>query len=648
MNDGGQVYLAGLAAGFRLPRRVSVSDWGDANVVLTTKTSAEPGPWRTARVPYLRGIFDCLSASSQVEEVIVVAGAQVGKTSAGLVWTGYIVDVDPGPIIATQPTDQMAKRYSKQRITPLFEDSPTLDAKVARTRARDETNTALLKEFEGGCLILAGANSPAGLRSMPAKFAHVDEEDAYPPDVGGEGDAISLIAARQVTFARRKRLRTSTPTDLLTSTIWPAYQASDRARYWVPCPHCGEFQVLKWANVRWPAAQPERAHYVCEHCGAEIEEHHKAGMLEAGEWRSEDAGAKNGKVRGFHLPALYSPVGWKSWADCAIQFTDAKKAADAGDQTKLKAFINLVLAEPWEEQGDRTDGVQLARRVEDYRLRVVPAGGLVLTAAVDVQGNRLELKVKAWGRSEESWLVDYAVLWGDPATEALWQQLDELLRAPLVNVHGKELRIRAVAIDSGGHHTHEVYTFCRDRRHRHIFAVKGQSQAAKPILGKPSDVEINYRGQRIKRGAQVWPVGADTAKGVIYGRLRVADPGPGYLHFPKDLPADYFEQLTCERLVTRYHKGRPRYEWVKPAGKRNEALDLEVYNLAAAIYVGVARYSERDWARLERDLGPDLFSGPAAPPPAPDPLAAVAPPPEKKQPPRARRRVNPFVKAWKK
>lgn len=646
MLDGGQVFVQGWADGWRLPARILVSEWGDRHVVLTTKTSAEPGPWRTSRVPYLKRILDVLSIESTVEEVIVVAGAQVAKTSAGLVWMGYVIDVDPAPFLATQPTDQMAKRYSKQRINPLFEDCAVLRDKVAKPRSRDETNTTLLKEYQGGVVIMAGANSPAGLRSMPAKFVHIDEEDGYPPDVGGEGDAISLIAARQVTFARRKRLRTSTPTDLLTSTIWPAFLAADRERYWVPCPHCREPQVLKWAQVRWPPNEPEAAHYVCEHCGAEIQEHHKTWMLENGEWRAESPGAKAGKVLSFHLPALYSPVGWKSWGACATQFVEAKKAADAGDTSKLKAFINLVLAEPWEDQGVQSNAEDLAKRAEDYRLRIVPEGGLVLLMSVDVQANRLEVKVKAWGRGEESWLVDYAILWGDPAEAEVWKQLLELIRSPVANVHGKHIPITAVAIDSGGHHTHEVYTFCRDHRHLHVFAVKGSSQAWRPILGKPTDVEVNFRGQKIKRGAQVWMVGSDTAKSLIYGRMRIAQPGPGYLHFPKDVPADYFEQLTAERMVTRYHKGRPRYEWVKPHGRRNEALDLEVYNYAAAVYAGVPRMRESDWARLERRCAPDLFSEskPAEPAeaPPPDPINIAK---QARRPPAQRRKG--FVKGWK-
>jgi phage terminase large subunit GpA-like protein len=330
------------------------------------------------------------------------------------------------------------------------------------------------------------------------------------------------------------------------------------------------------------------------------------------------------------------------------QFVEAKHALDTGDDTKMKTFVNTCLAETWEEQGDQVKPDGLQGRAEKYALRTIPVGGLVLTMSVDVQGNRLEYKIKAWGRFEESWTVEYAALYGDPAEtgpSSIWAELRRVITTPLKQAAGGELRIRSCAIDSGGHHTHEVYQFCRGARHLNVFAVKGLSQSGRPILGKPTVVDINARGEKIKKGAQLWLIGTDTAKSLIYGRLKVEDAGPGCMHFSRELPADYYEQLTAERLVTRYVKGRPRLEWVKPAGRRNEVLDLEVYAIAAAHKIGLNRYRETDWDALERQVQPaqaDLLMQ------AQEDVEPALPPVD-----RMRRgaampsRARPFVKGWK-
>lgn len=664
--DGGATYAEGWAAGWAPPLAMLVSEWAEANMVLSGKAASEPGPYRVNRTPYCREPMDAMAASSPAEEVVLIWGAQTGKSTIANACLGYWADIEPAPVMFVQPTLTLAKRYSRQRISPLVEDCKALREKFATNRSRDESNTTLMKDFRGGVLVMAGANSAADLRSMPVRYLLLDEVDAYPQDVDGEGDPCELAEKRQSTFARKKRIRTSTPGDELISRIEPAFEASSRARYHVPCPHCGGLQALKWANIKWRENDPRTAHYVCEHCGAEIEEHHKATMLpELGHgglarWVHEDPEAKGGRVRGYHLSTLYSPLGWVSWAQLVQEFLDAKRAADLGDVTTLKTFVNTRLAETWKDQGDQADPHALAARAkahDDYTLGTVPAGALILTGAADVQGNRIEWKVKGWGRDEESWLVDHLVIWGDPADllSGKDSRLDEAERRTYTNAAGKELRIAAVAIDSGGHHTHDVYMHCRNRRARHVFAVKGQSQPGKPILGRPSDVEVNYRGTRMKRGAQVWPVGADTAKELIYGRLRVESPGPGFMHFPTDLGEDYFAQLTAEKLVTKYHKGRPRREWVLPKGRRNEALDLEVYAMAAAHYAGITRMRPHHWEALERALAPDLFSPTGAPPdgdpaaPRPPAGGPVPPAPTQQRARPAPRAARPrgFVNKWR-
>jgi len=622
------------------PPALTVTEWSERHRILSSKDSAEPGPYRVARTPYAREPMDCLSTHSPVEEVVLMWGAQTGKTSVGSNWLGYLVDHNPGPVMIVQPTIDMAKRYSRQRLSPMIEESPALRKRVRENRSRDDANTTLLKEFAGGFMAVAGANSAAGLRSMPVRDLFLDEVDGYPLDVDGEGDPCMLAEARQSTFARRKRLRTSTPTTKDLSRIEAAYDSADRCSFLVPCPHCVELQKLEWGHdqphgLRWRKhddGTPDLSsvHYVCRHCGAEILEHHKATMLPAGRWVAAAPGAQGGRVRSFHLSSLYAPLGWLSWAVLVKEWHAAMIAARSGDNSLLRAFINTRLAETFEEQGDKVAAHELSRRAEPWELGTMPFGALLAVDSVDVQGNRLEAARWAFGRGEESWLVDVRVFHGDPSVPedqpgSPWAELTTWRRTPATHASGAAVRTLACAVDSGGHHTAQVYAYARRYAHERVLAVKGSSQAGRPVLGKPTDVEVNHRGQRLKTGAKLWPVGTDTAKSVIYSRLRIADAGPGYVHFSRHTPADVFDQITAERLHTRLVKGRPKLEWLKPPGRRNEQLDLAVYALAAIHYLGVPRYRPADWARLEARHGQrGLFESPAPPPPA---LTPPAPPP---------------------
>jgi phage terminase large subunit GpA-like protein len=612
---------------FKAPPRITVTEWAEQYRSLSSKDSSEPGPYRCARTPYAREPQDCLSAHSLVEEVILMWGAQTSKTTIGSNWMGYIADVNPGPAMIVQPTIDMAKRYSRQRLTPMIEESPTLKRKVRENRSRDDANTTLLKEYPGGQWALAGANSAAGLRSMPVRDLFMDEIDAWPHDVDGEGDPSALAEARQSTFARRKRLKTSTPTTRDFSRVEAEYLASDRCQFWVPCPHCDEFQVLEWGastnhGIKWVKdeagrAIPSSAHYVCRHCGAHIQEHNKPTMLARGEWRATAPGAKAGKVRGFQLSSLYSPLGWLAWAELVQEWATAQDASRQGDRSKLRAFINTRLAETYEEDGDRASEHELRKRAPDIPLRQVHWGLFVCTMGVDTQGDRLEAYVWAWGRGMERQMVDRQIIYGDPGlpegeSGSPWTSLSEYRRTPLQHASGRTISIVATMIDSGGHHTQAVYDYARRHGHAHVYAVKGQSVHGKAILGKPTEQDVNWRGQKVKRGVKLWPIGTDTAKAEIYGRLRNTEPGPGYVHISRHHMPEVFEQITSERMVTRYVKGHPKLEWVKPAGKRNEALDCAVYALAAAHFVGLDRYRESDWAKLELQAqGRDLFDTPA-------------------------------------
>ncbi|MEX8520064.1 MAG: phage terminase large subunit family protein [Leptothrix sp. (in: b-proteobacteria)] len=599
------------------PPTLTVSEWADQYRMLSRKAAAEPGPYRTDRTPYLREPMDMLSPSAAPDEVVLMFAAQVGKSEAGNNFIAYTIDLDPGPVMIVQPTIDLAKRYSRQRIASMVSETPALRSKVRDNRSRNEANTTLMKDFDGGVLVLAGANSAAGLRSTPVKKLFLDEIDAYPLDVDGEGDPVALAEKRTDTFrARRKILKTSTPTIKGYSRIEQAFELGDRRHFWVACVHCREYQVLKLDAIRWQrnaegGPVPGTTRYVCPHCAAEMQETDKPKLLASGEWRAE---RPTERIVSYHLSALYSP--WLTWEEIAGVYYQANEAKKQGDISKLKTFINTVLAETWEEQGDRISEHELAKRAEPFERGTVPMGGLMLTAGCDVQGDRLEYRVWAWGQGEESWCVDRDVLYGSPSEQDVWQQLQTRLAGEWQHASGARLTLSAAAIDSGGHHTHEVYSFCRSNAWRKWVAVKGQAQAGKPVIGKPTDQDVNYKGVKLRHGIKLWPVGSDTAKAVIYGRLRVVDSGPGYVHLPSWLPPTEYEELTAERLATRYVKGRPKLEWLKAAGRRNEALDCYVYALAAAYMLGMQRFRPMDWQRLRASVQQRSLLEPASPPPA--------------------------------
>lgn len=611
------------AAGLRPEPHLTVSEWADAHRRLPQRSSAEPGPWRTSRTPYLREILDCLSATAPVDEVVMMFGGQLGKSETLLNHLGYIVDHAPGPVLLVQPTVDTAKRFSRQRVGPLFESTPRLAGKVAEVKSRDARGSMLLKEFMGGVLIITGANSAVGLRSMPARYLLLDEIDGYPADVDGEGDPIGLAEARQRTFARRKTIKASTPTISEASAIERAYAATDQRHYFVPCPHCRERQVLEFPRLTWSKLDlpPERAVYLCARCDGRIEERHKTEMLAAGEWRPTAQG-ENPRIRGYHLNSLYSPVGWLSWGQIATQFVKVHRAPD-----ELKRFTNTVLAETWHEKGEAPEWKRLFEsRRESYAFGTVPAGGLFLTAGVDVQRDRLVLEIVAWGRGKASWSVDYGIIAGDTADlgdKGPWQALRLLLGRTFTNGAGVEMAIAVLAVDSG-FNTSAVYSFAREFPMSRVIAVKGM-QAGGALIGAPSPVEINLRGQRTVRGYKVWPVCGTIAKSELYGFLNLeapTEPGApfpvGWCHFPEYDP-DYFKQLTAEQLVTRTNRRGFRVTtWELIPGRENHVLDARVYARAAAARAGLDRFTEQDWIALEAAAVGSGAGQPEPPAPRPD------------------------------
>ncbi|HGM4965905.1 TPA: phage terminase large subunit family protein [Pseudomonas putida] len=611
--DGAKVYREAYGRGLTPDPELWVDEWADEYMRIPRDTgAAEPGKYRTARTPYAREPMRCLSPAHPCKRVITMVASQLMKTQIALNWIGALIHMAPSNILTLLPSLALAKRVSA-RIGKTIAATPELKARVAASRSRDARNTMDTKEFEGGTLYATTAGSASNLAELAARYIYGDEIDRWDVDVDEEGDPVDLAETRGSTFGRNAKFYfSSSPTIKGASRIADLFETSDQRYYYVPCPTCGHMQVLEWESLLY-SADFQTVHYKCSSpdCDVLIEEHHKGEMLAQGEWRSHARG--DGETVGFHLNALYAPLGWTSWADLAKQFEKAKRAQDRGDLEPMQVFYNTRLAKVWDSAVEQTKAEILQARAlqENYVLGTVTVGVLVLTCSVDVQANRLEVMIIGWGAGMERWIVDFKVIPGDPADQRTWELLDDLLKVRYRHPCGVSLGILATGIDSGGHHTHEVYQFCRVRRWRNVFALKGASKPGRPVIAqRPSLVDVTWRGQTERNGAELWMVGTDTAKDWIYNRYSF-ESGPGAVHFAKDLPDEFFQQCVAERKIARYVKGYKRIEWVKGKADRNEALDLQVYNLAMAYYLGLHRYGEQDWEKLRQALAQaNLFEEP--------------------------------------
>ncbi len=592
LSPANRCYRLNICAGFKPDPLMGISEHADTYRIMP-KGYAESGRYRTSRTPYLREIMDCLSPSSSIRQIKIMKGTQLGFTEILNNWICFNIHINAGPMLVVFPTVETAQKHSKKKLNPTIQATPILQGKIKPARSRSSGNTILLKEYPGGSIALAGANSAASFRSDSVRDLALDDIDGYPPDVDGEGDPCDLALNRTDAYANRKVIKISTPTNRGISRIEAEYEESDQRKYFVPCPHCHQIQTLEWGGkgadfgIKFEHKRNVvgKIWYECKFCHQPIPEHHKTWMLEHGTWIAQNPGHPDA---GFHLSALYSPLGFRSWQDIAAEFLKAQK-----NPQRLKRWVNTRMGLPFAEDGSQPDWSILKGRAEPYKILEVPQGGLLLTAGVDTQDNRLAVAVVAWGRGEESWLIYWGELYGDPAQAEVWRQLDELLGRSYRHASGADLHICSACIDSGGHHTQDVYNFCRLRAPR-VAAIKSVSMAGKPIVGRPTLQDVSHRGAWIKSGVQLWPVGSDTAKAQIYGRLRLTERGFGFMHFPIGLEDEFYIQLTAEKQITRYTpQGYPTLLWLKVA-ERNEALDCYVYATAAAVRAGIARINWRD------------------------------------------------------
>lgn len=570
---------------FRPPPRMTVTEWANQFRFLSPESSANPGKYSVAMTPYLAEPMDAVTDPRNTGTVLMFA-AQLGKTELINNAIGYFIHIEPAPILVVQPTIELGESWSKERFAPMLRDTPALTSLVADAKSRDAGNTILHKTFPGGNLAIAGANAPSGLASRPRRVVMLDEVDRYPSSAGTEGDPCALAIRRTETFHNPVIIRTSTPTIKGLSRIEKDFEASDQRRWYCPCPKCGAEQTMKWPQIRYDKeGDGSDATYQCEACEVLLTDAERVWMVRRGKWVATYPERTD---RGYHLCGVANifrhKQGFKSRLHQMV--ADHLEAKRKGRET-LRTWINTFLAETWEEDGESVPFEPLMQRRENWG--EFPAGGLIVTAGADVQGDRIEVEFVAWGEGEESWSLDHVVIMGDFNRPEIQDEFDALLSRTWTHPTGAEIKVTCAFIDSG-HKNDAVSKFAKKRERRRIYCCKGRGGPGVPLLSRPT------RPGKIR--AALFNIGTDTAKDSIYSRLLETNLGPGYMHFPSDRDETWFRQLTAEQRVTRYRDGVPYSHFENPSKARNEALDCRVYALAALQTLAV------NWKRLAESFKP--------------------------------------------
>ncbi|WP_154914253.1 phage terminase large subunit family protein [Pseudomonas fluorescens] len=562
------------------PPKLSLSQWAGRYARLSPETSAQTG--RFHAFPYQNGIMDAITDPT-VEMVTVQKSARVGYTKIMDHAAGFYIHQDPAPILVVQPRVEDAEDYSVTEIEPMLRDTPVLAEITGDLKKKDSKQKIAKRVFRNGSsMSFVGANSPGGFRRITARVVIFDEVDGYPVmGAGKEGDQIKLGIKRTETFWNRKIILGSTPTVKGESRIEKSYANSDQRKYYVPCPHCGEYQVLEWGGpdtpygMKWDKNEngvglPDSAFYVCKATGCVIREADKEDMIELGEWRATKPFKGHA---GFHIWAAYSLFVNASWRNLVAEWLEVKD-----DPLMRQTFVNLVLGETYEDRGDRAlQEDRLVARCEVWSAEV-PDGVAVITVGVDTQGDRFECEVVGWGMNEESWSIDFEVISGDMETPDIWNRLDAYLKRIWYRADGRGFEVMAVCHDSGGNHTQKVYNFAKARIGRRVWAIRGESA----VGGKRSPVwPTKTPSKRNKSSFRPVIIGVNAAKDSVRSRLHLVEAGPGYMHFPVSRDINYFAQLTAERSVRKSSGGQHYRVWELPNGKANEALDCRVYAYAA-------------------------------------------------------------------
>lgn len=561
--DGLRKTIHAAAVHLKPPPNLKPSEWSEQNVRVPIG-NAVPGLIRFDHAPYQREPLD-MTANPECNRITLMWSAQVGKTMLALCAQAFKIAQDPQSQIMMQPSQGDLSTWLETKFNPLVDSNDRLQELIAKPRGREGVNNQRMKSYPGGFLMFSWSGSPKTMRGRSAPFIVCDETDGY--DKSQEGHPVSLLWQRAATFGdRRKLLEISTPTIKNASWIEDAYLQGDQRRFHVPCPSCDTRQELTWSSVIWDEGSPETAKYACIGCGVMWSDGERIAAIRRGEWQSSQPFRGHAS---YHLNELYSC--FRKLGDIAQSFLEKKRSGD------LQTFVNVSLAETWEESGEGVDQDLLENRAEDWGEKW-PDEVVTVVAGVDVQDDRLEVELVGVGRDEETWSLEYLVLPGDPSSPQVWADLDAVLFASYETNDGRELGVRATCIDTGGHHTQATYRYIKGRESRRVFGIKGVGGEGRPLVGRPSKNNIGK--------VRLFPIGSDTAKELVYGRLKITEPGPGYCHFPNNRDPEYFLQLTSEKLVTRYVRGHAKRQWIK-SRRRNEALDVRCYAMAALYISGV-------------------------------------------------------------
>ena len=635
LSDGYDLVLRTALEAMRPDPELRIDEWSEKHMVLP-KSAPHPGPFRYERTPYARRIAQVLSPGHPCKRVVAKVASQMFKTQSAINAIGAWIHQAPANILALQPTDGLAKRFSA-RVSQAIRLVPVLRACVSEQKSRDKRNTTQAKDFKGDAtLYINTAGSASNLAEITARYLFIDEVDRLPPL--DEGDSVEIAEARATQHERDcKFYEVSSPTIEGFSKIDELFKMGTQEVYRVPCPHCGHHHELLLENFHFRRDEDsgfmDRAWFTCPECGSDIEEHHKATIFldedEGGtaHWHATSKG--DGETISVTMSAFYMPIGAIGWLSLARQYDRARQALQRGDHTLMQAFYNTRLGLSYRNSETTTTAKQLRDRAEDYAPRVLPDAALVATMTVDTQPNRLEVQIEGWGPGLEHWVLDYITLIGSPSEPpdhpgSVWERLDEIKRTPLLHASGRAIYISAYGIDAGGANTQDVYNYGSARRGQNCTVLHGANRPNRPIMGSaPSRVDIDWGGTKTPGGVELWAVGTDVAKDYLSTRMHL-DEGPGTMHFHNQLPPEWFDQMVVEQPRVRWAKGRPIREWIKPNGARNEAWDVSVYNLAIAYQLGLHKWSALDWKRLRDKLIPaamPLFDTPADP--APDPITAV-------------------------
>lgn len=552
--------FAGIFQTLKPPPKLTIDTWADLCRILSSKTSAEPGRWKTDRVPFQREVMKAIS-DKKTYKIVMMYGAQLSKTEILLNVFGYYADYDPAPIMYLLPTKDLAEDFSSTRLDDMIQSTPQLKNKILNKV--DGRDTKLQKEFVGGYITLVGSNSAAELSSRPLRILLADEVDRFKSDVGGEGDPLNLAIERTKTFWNKKIVITSTPTIKGESRVEKEYENSTKEEFYIPCPKCGSFQKLEWRNIIF-----EPVGHKCSDCLEISSEHEWKKNMIHGIWQPQEE-VEDWSVRGFHISELYSP--FSTWPEIIKKFKAAK-----GNMQMMKVFTNTCLGQTWEEKVEKIDFLDVSKRKEEY-MAEIPDQVQVLTAGVDVQDDRLEIEVVGWGLGEESWGIYYKQFIGSPGQNDVWEQLDRFLETEFEYADGEKIRILCTCIDTGGHYTQEAYQYIKPREFRRVFGIKGKGGDGVAFVSKPS------RTNRMQ--ISLFTLGVNTGKETILARLKIEEPGSMYMHFPNNADRGYdeayFKGLTSEVKTTVWEKGVKKTIWKVVGTKRNEPLDLRNYAYAA-------------------------------------------------------------------